>query len=373
VTVHHDPGRRDFTSDNCASVHPTVLAAIGRANGGHQPGYGADVYTERLREVIRSEFGPRAQVYPVFNGTGANVVALQAMAGRWEGVACAESAHLHTDECGAPEHHGLKLVTLPSPDGRIDPDALSAVARDAANRHHPQVSVVSITQSTELGTCYGVAELGRLTEAAHRVGFGVHLDGARLANAAASLGCSLRDLTTDAGIDVVSLGLTKNGGLVGDCIVVLNPDRVRGLPYLKKACTQLPSKSRFISAQALALLAEDLWLRNADHANEMARELGRGLADLPEVRIVHPVEANAVFASLPESMITALRGHYEFATWDVDRGVVRLMTAFDTEPGDVRAFLATAARAAGVSLDQPVDATQQAHSTIRPPSPARQT
>lgn len=352
MMVHHDPQWRDFASDNCAGVHPQVLEAIGRANGGHQPSYGADVYTERLRDLVRAEFGERTQAFGVFNGTGANIVALQAMAGRWEGVACAETAHLHTDECAAPEHHGLKLITVPSTDGRIEPDALAAVARHGSNRHRAQVAALSLSQSTELGTCYDVDELGRVTEAAHRIGLGVHLDGARLANAAATLGCTLRELTTDVGIDVVSLGLTKNGGLVGDCILVLDPDRVRGLPYLKKACTQLPSKTRFIAAQALALFEDDLWLRNAHHANQMARRLADGLAELPGARIVHPVQANAVFASLPAPMVAALRADYEFATWDADRDIVRLMTAFDTEPGDVDAFLAAAGRAVGDIADR---------------------
>ncbi|MBM0123745.1 threonine aldolase family protein [Pimelobacter simplex] len=343
----HDPQRRDFGSDNFAGVHPEVLAALATANLGHQPGYGADVYTDRLREVVRREFGPRAEVYPVFNGTGANIVALQAMAQRWEAVVCAESAHLHTDECAAPEHHGFKLLTVPAPDGLVRPDALPAIAADRANRHHAQSGVLSLSQSTELGTCYSPDELRALTSTAHRLGLRVHLDGARLANAAAHLGASLRELTTDAGIDVLSFGATKNGAMFGDCVIVLDPDAVAGLPYLKKASTQLPSKTRFISAQLLALLEDGLWLRSARHANAMADRLQRGLVQVPGARITHPVQANAVFAVLPDGVVAALRERWTFSTWHPATGEVRLMTSFDTTADDVDALVDAAHAATG--------------------------
>ncbi|WP_235079225.1 threonine aldolase family protein [Amycolatopsis orientalis] len=343
MTRLHEASRIDFASDNCAGVHPEVMAALAEANGGHQPSYGADRYTARLREVIRRQFGPMAEVFPVFNGTGANLVALQAMTERWQAVVCAESAHLHTDECMAPEQHGFKLLTLPAIDGRIAPADLAPVAAHRANRHRAQPGVLSLSQTTELGTCYGLPHLRRLAKEAHRLGLAVHLDGARLANAAVALGCSLAELTTAAGVDVVSLGATKNGGMFGDCIVVLDPARVRGLPYLKKATTQLPSKTRFVSAQLAALFDGDLWARNAKAANEMAQRLAAGLARTPGVRVVHPVQANAVFAQLPAELADSLRKRYLFSTWDETSGVVRLMTAFDTAAADVDAFLAAAA------------------------------
>lgn len=353
MTRLHDARRIGFASDNCAGVHPDVMAALAEANGGHQPSYGADVYTARLREVIRRQFGPKAQAFPVFNGTGANIVALRAMAERWQAVVCAESAHLNTDECMAPEHHGFKLLTLPAADGRVDPADLAPVAAHRANRHRAQPGVLSLSQTTELGTCYGLPHLRRLTEDAHRLGLPVHLDGARLANAAVTLGCSLADLTTAAGVDVVSLGATKNGGMFGDCIVVLDPASVRGLPYLKKATTQLPSKTRFISAQLLALLDGDLWARNAKAANEMAQRLAAGLARVPGVRVVHPVQANAVFARLPTDVADSLRESCAFSTWDETSGVVRLMTAFDTTAADVDTFLAAATAEGTVPVSAP--------------------
>jgi threonine aldolase len=338
----HDPDRRDFGSDNFAGVHPEVLAALATANLGHQPSYGADVYTERLRAVVRREFGEAAAVYPVFNGTGANIIALQAMAQRWEAIVCAESAHLNTDECAAPEHHGFKLLTVPSPHGLVAADALPAIAADRANRHHAQAGVLSLSQSTELGTCYSPDELRALTDAAHRLGFRVHVDGARIANAAARLGVSLRELTTDAGVDVLSFGATKNGGMFGDCVIVLDPSAVAGLPYLKKASTQLPSKTRFISAQLLALLEDGLWLRNAAHANAMADRLHAGLSALSGVTISHPVQANVVFAVLPDGVADRLREQWSFSTWDAATGEVRLMTSFDTTAEDVDALVAAA-------------------------------
>jgi threonine aldolase len=343
----HDPARRDLASDNCAGVHPEVLAALEEANLGHQPSYGEDVYTERLGAVVRRHFGADALAFPVFNGTGANLVALQAMASRWEAVVCAESAHLHTDECAAPEQHGLKLLTLRSPDGRLDPyDVEAVVGEAAANRHRGQPGVLSISQSTELGTCYTPDDISAIAASGHRLGLRVHLDGARLANAAASLGVSLRALTTDAGVDVVSLGATKNGGMFGDCVVVLRPEAVHGLPYLHKATTQLPSKTRFVSAQLIALLDGDLWLRNARAANEMAGRLVRGVAEVPGVRVMHPVHANAVFVQIPPSVSAALRTACSVTPWDDAAHVVRLMTAFDTEARDVDGFLAALAEAA---------------------------
>lgn len=342
--THWDSSSHAFASDNCAGVHPELLAAIEEANVGHQASYGADAYTHRLRELVRRIFGPAAQVFPVFNGTGANVLALEAMTARGEAVVCAEVAHLNTSEFSAPEHHGLKLLTVPTTAAQMTPDGLREVVMEAVDRHRAKPGVLSLTQSTELGTCYSRERQAAVVAAARELGLRVHLDGARLANAAAHSGLSLHELVD--GIDVVSFGLTKNGGMFADCVVVLDPSAVRGLPILHKAVTQLPSKTRFISAQLLALLGSDLWLRNARAANAMAVRLAHGLRTAPGVRIAHEVQANAVFAAMPPHLIQRMRERYSFSTWQLEETFVRLMTAFDTEAKDVDAFVTFAKSAA---------------------------
>ncbi|SPT57156.1 threonine aldolase family protein [Actinomadura madurae] len=294
------PATRGFASDNQASVHPDVLAALAEVNDGHQPAYGDDVVTARLREVVRRHFGTRAEVFPVFNGTGANVVSLQALSERWSSVVCPESSHINTDECGAAEKiAGLKLATVPTPDGKLTPEMVERHATGFGNVQRREPAVVSITQSTELGTVYTARETAAVAAAAHERGLTVHMDGARIANAASSLGLPLRALTTDAGVDVLSFGGTKNGLLLGEAVVVLNPDAVRGVAYLRKSSMQLASKMRYVSAQLVALLDGDLWLRNAEHANAMARRLEAAARAVPGVRITQAVQANTVFAILP--------------------------------------------------------------------------
>ncbi|MFE6646135.1 threonine aldolase family protein [Nocardioides sp. NPDC057772] len=327
--------RRDFASDNCAAAHPKVLAALAEVDGGHLPSYGADPYTSLVEERVREVFGRHARTFPVFNGTGANILGLQAVTPRWSAVVCADAAHLHTDECGAPEYAGFKLLTLPTTDGRLDPADLADLARDARNRHRAQPGVLSLTQSTELGTSYDSSEVAALAEEAHRLGWKVHVDGARLANAAARLGVGLAEAA--AGADVISLGITKNGGMIGEAVIVLDPE-ADGVGFLQKASTQLPSKTRYVSAQLLALLDGDLWLANATQANSMADRLAAGLRETPGVRVVHPVDANAVFAALPEGVAEQLRATYSFSDWGP--GVVRLMTAWDTRADDVDGLLA---------------------------------
>lgn len=340
--ARHDPQSRGFASDNYAGIHPEVLAAITSANGGHQVSYGADAYTERLQDVFGSHFGDRASVYPVFNGTGANVVALQAVTQRWQSVICAESAHIHVDECGAPEKvGGIKLLTVPSPLaplGKLTPDTIDLQAHGFDDEHRAQPAVVSITQSTELGTLYTVAEVAAIVEHAHAKGMAVHIDGARMANAAAGLGVPLREFTTDLGVDILSFGGTKNGMMLGEAVVVLNPDAVRGMDYLRKSSMQLASKMRFISAQFEALLSGDLWLRNARHANAMATRLDTAIRALPGVTVTRPVEANAVFAMLPAEVTARLQERYAFYVWDPRTGEVRWMTSFDTTESDVDSF-----------------------------------
>jgi threonine aldolase len=337
----HDPSARGFASDNYAGIHPEILAALSIANGGHQGAYGADVYTERLQEVIRGHFGDRAGAYPVFNGTGANVTALQAMTHRWSAVICAESAHITVDEGGAPEKvGGLKLHTVPTPDGKLTPALVDRQAWGFGDEHRAQPHVVSITQSTELGTLYTAEEIAAICAHAHERGMLVHLDGARLANAAAALDLPLRAFTTDAGVDALSYGGTKNGLMLGEAVVVLNPEAVSGMPFLRKSSMQLASKMRFVSAQLVALLEGDLWLRNARHANAMARRLYEAVRELPGLTVTREPEVNAVFAVIPQDVAERVRKRFPFYTWDQRTGEVRWMCSFDTTEADVDAFAA---------------------------------
>jgi threonine aldolase len=336
--VLHDPAIRHLASDNYAGAHPDILAAIVAANGGHQVSYGDDAYTARAREVFRDHFGAQAELYPVFNGTAANVLSLQAMCERWEAVICAEGAHADLDEGGAPEKvAGLKLLTVPHVHGKLTPDAVDRQAWGFGVQHRAQPRVVTITQSTELGTVYTVEEIAALADHVHGLGMLLHLDGARISVAAAALDLPLRAFTTDVGVDVVSYGGTKNGLVLGEAVVVLNPDAVRGVLYLRKSAMQLASKMRFVSAQLIALLGTDLWLDNARHARAMAARLAEVVVDAG-VEIVHPVQANAVFAVLPPAVAGRVRERFAFYTWDETASVVRLMTAFDTTPEDIAAF-----------------------------------
>ena len=339
VQRRHDPGLRGFASDNYAGVHPEVLEAIAVANGGHQISYGEDEYTGHLQELFREHFGPAASVFPVFNGTGANVVALQSMTERWESVICAESAHINVDECGAPEKvAGLKLLPLPTPDGKLTPELVARQAWGWGDEHRAQPRIVALTQTTEFGTCYRPQEIAALCDQAHGHGMKVFVDGARLANAAATLGVPLREFTTDAGVDVLSFGGTKNGALLGEAIVVLNPEAARALKFLRKAGMQLASKMRFVSAQFEALLDGDLWLRNARHSNAMAQRLHAAVRDLPGLTVTQPVEANAVFAVLPRDVTERLQKRFRFYTWNEHTGEVRWMAAFDTTEQDIDTF-----------------------------------
>ncbi|WP_407841447.1 low specificity L-threonine aldolase [Streptomyces sp. DSM 116496] len=340
----HDPATRFFASDNYAGVHPEVLSAIATANGGHQPSYGRDVYTQNLQELARHHFGPHAEIHPVFSGTGANVVALQAMTDRWGAVLCATTAHIHADECGAPERiGGLKLITIPAPDGKLTPELLATEAWGWDDMHRATPQVVSISQATELGTVYTTTEIRAIADFAHERGMKLHLDGAQLTNAAASLGVTLRELTYDVGVDILSFGGTKCGGLFGDAVVVLTPNGPRSLRHIIKQTTQLVSKARFIAVQLEALLGGDLWLRNSRHANAMAQRLAAGVQNVPGVEIVYPVEANGVFARLPDAAAVRLQEKYHFYFRDEQPGVVRWMCSYDTVPEDVDTFIRTIA------------------------------
>lgn len=344
----HDPAVKTFASDNYAGVHPEVLSALAAANGGHQVSYGEDAWTARLQEVMRGHFGEPAQTYPVFNGTGANVLSLQAMLPRWGAVVAATTAHIHTDENAAPERvGGIKILPVPTPDGKLTPELVETEAWGWGFEHRAQPLAVSITQSTELGTTYTPDQIAAICDHAHARGMRVHLDGARLANAAAHLGVPLRALTTDVGVDLVSLGGTKNGLLGAEAVVVLDEGAADGLTYLRKIDMQLASKMRFLSAQLIALYDGDLWLRSAAHANAMAARLAAAVTVLPGVRVVRPVEANAVFAVLPPGVADRLRTRFRFYDWDVATGEVRWMCAFDTTAADVDAFAGALAEELG--------------------------
>jgi len=351
VTQLHDTSSRGFASDNYAGVHPEVLAAIADANGGHQVAYGEDVYTAELQRVMKSHFGEQAETFPVFNGTGANVTALTSLLPRWGAVVSAKTAHINTDEGGAPERvSGLKLLTVEVPDGKLTPALIDLEAWGWGDEHRAQPLAVSITNTTELGTLYSVDEIRAITDHAHSLGMKVHLDGARISNAAAALGVPLRDFTTDAGVDILSFGGTKNGLLYGEAVVVLNPEASEGLTYLRKLNMQLASKMRFVSAQLIALLADDLYLRSAGHANAMAARLRSALeaeiaaGSIAGLSFSQATDANAVFAVLPAGVADTLRESFRFYDWDAAANEVRWMASFDTTEADIDAFVAAISR-----------------------------
>ena len=330
---------RSFGSDNHALVHPDVLAAIAEANDGDVASYGADPWTARAEELFRVHFGPDAAAYLVFNGTAANVLSLGSLARPHQAVVCADAAHIHTDECGAPERHlGCKLLPVPTVDGKLTVAALDRLAWAVGDEHHVQPGALSITQSTELGTRHSTGELRELTDWARGRDMLVHVDGARLANAAAGLGVSLREAAGDA--DVVSFGATKNGGMGAEAVVFLRPGPDAEFRFRRKQGMQLASKMRYAAAQFVALLSGDLWLRNAVHANALATRLAEGVAAVPGVRITHPVEANAVFAVPPREGVAPLQERYPFYVWDEASGEVRWMTSYATAEADVDGFVA---------------------------------
>ena len=341
-------GARGFASDNSATIHPDVLAAIGRVNVGHTFGYGHDDYTLSVEARVAGAFGPDASAFFVFNGTGANVVSLRAACRRFEGVICAETAHLNVDECGAPEAiAGLKLLTVPGIDGKLTPALVESRITRIGDEHAVQPHAVSISQCTELGTLYAVEEMRELASLAHEHDLVLHVDGARLSNAAAALGVPLAEVA--AGADVVSFGGTKNGLLGAEAVVVLNPALAHDFLYIRKQSMQLASKMRFLAAQFDALLSDELWLRCAEHANAMASRLASALADVPGLSITRPVETNAVFATLPPAVIELLQAQYPFYTWDEAAGEVRWMCSWDTTEEDVDGF-AAAVRGALVAV-----------------------
>jgi threonine aldolase len=338
--------RRSFASDNNAGVHPEVLEAISRVNHGHVVAYGADPYTQSAVKKFEEHFGPDIAVFFTFNGTGANVLSLQALTRPYHAVLCSDYAHIYTDECGAPEKlTGCKLIPLPHQDGKITLEAIRHAYHGIGDQHHVQPRVISITQSTEMGTVYQPAEIEALARFAHERNMFLHVDGARLANAAATLEQNLRQATRDLGVDVLSFGGTKNGILGGEAVVFFRPELAADFLFLRKQNMQLASKMRFIAAQFEPLLSNDLWLRSAQHANRMARVLEAELRRIPEVKIVWKVEANGVFAKIPRQAIAIIKARYFFYDWIEEECIVRWMCAFDTTEEDVRAFAAVVAEA----------------------------
>ena len=339
-------GRKSFGSDNHAGTHPDVMRAIVEANAGDVVAYGADPWTERAVGDLKRVTGAAGEVYLVLNGSGANVLGLGLLLGRHEAVICAETAHINTDECGGAERIlGTKLLTVPSPDGKITPDLIARRLAGRGDEHYAQPGVVAVTQSTELGTCYSLAELRAIKDFCDANRLRVYLDGARLANAAAHLGCSVAELAACA--DVLSFGGTKNGAMGVEAVVVMQASDAVNAPYLRKQHMQLSSKMRFLAAQFNALLNDGLWLRNAAHANAMATRLAAGLAGIPGVDVVYPVQADAVFARLDSDYVAALQQDWTFYVWDESTSTVRWMTAFDTQESDVDAFVSDIAAVTG--------------------------
>src|SRR3954463_15836492 len=344
--------RHTFGSDNHAPAHPDVLAALAAANGGHSFPYGADEVTAAAVDVVRRHVGAEAEVAFVFNGTGANVVGLGLALRPWQHVVCAASAHIAVDECGAPERLlGVKLVEIPTPDGKLTPELVEASITGVGDEHRTQPGAVSITQSTELGTLYTPDEIRALADLAHENGMILHLDGARISNAAAALDVSLAATTTACGADVLSFGGTKNGLLGAEAVVVLDHARLGdGLAFARKQLGQLGSKGRYLGAQFLALLEGDLWLRNARQANAMARRLADGVRGVPGVEIIRPVQVNAVFALLPADVVPALQERFGFYVWDERTGEVRWMCSWDTTEEDVDELVAAVRSAVAVQV-----------------------
>ncbi len=333
-----------FASDNGSGVHPEVMEALGRANAGHALAYGADDWTARATEQFRDLFGAPVEVFFTWGGTGANVVGLQSVLSPWQAVVCPASAHIAVDECGAVERFtGCKLIEVPTSDGKLRPDDLAGPADLLGVEHHSQPRVVSVTQSTEMGTLYSVDELGELVDAAHGAGFLVHLDGARIANAAAALDVDLHTMLVDTGVDLMTFGGTKNGMMYGEAVVFLRPELAADVRYVRKQAGQLPSKMRYVAAQFEALLTDDLWLRNARHANAMAGRLASAVERVPGVELLGAPQVNGVFARIPAAAVQPLQEWSFFWVWDPAGSVVRWMCSFDTSPDDVDAF------AAGVS------------------------
>jgi threonine aldolase len=334
---------RGFASDNWSGAHPQVLDAVARANDGHAPAYGDDAWTVAADELFRRHFGEDARAFLVLTGSGANVVALRALTRAYDAVICPETAHLNVDECGAPERlAGVKLLTVDTPDGKLTPELASPRIDRIGDEHASQPRVISISESTELGTVYSPAEIRALADLAHDHDLLLHIDGARLANAAVGLDATLAELTADCRVDALSFGGTKNGLLFGDAVVMLRPGLADELKFLRKQSLQLASKLRFVAAQFEALLEGDLWSRCAAQANAMASRLGEIVRGADGVELAHPVEANEVFVRLPgdaiERLSDALPGELPFHRWPGEPNLIRLVCSWDSGEEEIAGF-----------------------------------
>jgi threonine aldolase len=331
---------KGFASDNYSGIHPEILAAIFEANNDHEISYGEDKYTQQAQKLFNKIFG-NVDVYYCFNGTGANVVALKNCLLPFQSVICAETAHINADECGAPTQSiGSSLITLKTQDGKLTPELIKPLLSRIGNVHNTQPKVISISQSTELGTIYSIDELKYLCNFAHQHHMFVHMDGARISNAVASLGVELKEATIDCGVDIMSFGGTKNGLMIGEVVLIFNDNLKKNAPYFHKQTAQLFSKNRFIAAQYIALLNNDLWLRMASHSNKMAFLLAQKISEIENVTITHPVQANAVFAIIPSHAVKPLQEAYRFYVWDDTTMELRWMCSFDTTEEEVNGFVA---------------------------------
>ena len=349
ISKRSDHKMKSFASDNVSGVHPKIFEAMLKANEGAVPAYGDDEYSARAVEIIKQHLGEQARPYLVSLGTAANVLGLSTVTSSWGAVICSDSAHIHSDECGAPEAKiGCKLYIVPGQDGKIVPEACERyILANKDDVHHSQPKVISITQSTELGTVYTVPEIKALADFAHANGLYLHMDGARLSNAAATLNLPFRAFTSDLGVDIISLGGTKNGLMCGEAVVFLNPSIGRDFPFIRKQSMHLISKMRFIAAQFIEYLSNDLWLENAKNANAMTKRLAAGIAGLPHVKICHPVQVNAIFARIDKSHVERLSKDFHFYVLDpcdhpgypAGFQAVRLMTSFNTTVEEVDEFI----------------------------------
>jgi threonine aldolase len=332
--------RRGFASDNNAGVHPSILAALPEVNEGHVIAYGDDPYTKKASAQLREIFGQETEVFFVFIGTAANVLGLSTVTQSYHAVICPETAHINVDECGAPEKFsGCKLLTCNTPDGKLTVDMIASHMHGIGFEHHVQPRVVSITQATELGTVYTLDEIREIAKYTHEHGMLLHMDGARISNAAVSLECGFYEMTGGAGVDVLSFGGTKNGLMYGEAIIFFNPTLCEDFKYRRKQGMQLASKMRYIAAQFSAFLENDLWKENASHANRMARKLYAAVKDISGVEVTRQVESNAVFAKIPSHIVPALQDEFFFYVWDEEVSEVRWMCSFDTTEADIEAFI----------------------------------
>lgn len=334
--------KRGFGSDNHSGASPEIIRAIEAANKEHAIAYGDDEYSEAARAIFKKHFGEKAEVYFVFNGTGANVLSIDLMCRSHHAVVCAETAHIFVDECGAPQRIvGSKLLPIKTTDGKLTPQLVATQLHGFGFEHHAQPKAISITQPTELGTLYSLDEVKALADMAHKYNMYLHIDGARLANAAVSLGCSFKEMTSDLGVDIISFGGTKNGMIMGESCVVLNEKLNNDAKYRRKQMGQLCSKMRFVAAQFIAYLEEGVWERNARHSNLMANRLHESVKNIAGLEIVYKVQANSVFVRMKREAWKTLQNEYFFYDWDEDDNVVRWMCSFDTTEEDIDKFVGT--------------------------------